>query len=192
LSELVLTAYDIRAYLHEALPALRAAIYRGNLAQAKDVLALHDEFLYDEYDLSEVLSEGDHSWVFTEKAADPESMDPQGDLVGLAYPLILLYHRPDVFRMVLGGSEIAVSKLAESLPGLPGSVGLIESGYREGLRAMWEIVGYLSAESTAALQQMCLKNVQETPDRASRFMERLAQGLAPVVQQGYGLVIERD
>lgn len=83
MTELVLTAYDVQKYLQEALPALRAAIYRGDLSQAKDVLSLYDDTLYDEYDLSQELIEGDFSWVFTEHAADPDSMDPEGLLVGL-------------------------------------------------------------------------------------------------------------
>src|SRR5690242_14346625 len=89
LSELVFTAYDVKNYLREALPALRAAIYRGDLSQAKDVLLLHDDTVYDEYELSRVLVEADYSWVFTPEAADPEVHDPEGTLVGLAYPLIL-------------------------------------------------------------------------------------------------------
>src|SRR5215813_4427150 len=92
LTELVFTAYDVKSYLREALPALRAAIYRGDLSQAKDVLALYDDTVYDEYELARVLVENDYSWVFTEEAADPEALDPEGSLVGLAYPLILVYH----------------------------------------------------------------------------------------------------
>src|SRR5439155_17988031 len=63
LTELVFTAFDLQGYVQEALPALKAAVYRGDLSQAKDVLALHDEPLYEEYDISQVLLEEDYSWI---------------------------------------------------------------------------------------------------------------------------------
>jgi hypothetical protein len=198
LTELVLTAYDIRMYLSEALPALRAAIYRSNLAAAKDVLALYDDTLYDEHDLYDALAEGDHSWIFTESAIDSERLDPDGRLVGLTYPLILTYHHPDLFRMIVGGSEFGAAALADDkpqvdLPGLPGTQNLIQPGFREGLRAMWEIVGYISPEDTAALRETALAAVRSSgANGISRLLERLAEGLKPVIEHGYGLVLERE
>jgi len=188
LSELVFTAFDVQKYLQEALPALRAAIYRGDLSQAKDVLALYDEALYDEYDLSQDLIEDDFSWVFTEAAADSEAMDPEGSLVGLTYPLILLYHHPELF-------QIEVSKL--DLDGvLDASQLAIQPGYREGLRAMWEIVGFITPEATRTLHQYCStrahETVQQPSEEASRLLVEMADGLKLVVEQGLGLVVERD
>ena len=195
--ELVLTAYDVRKYLQEALPALRAAIYRGDLSQAKDVLLLYDDTIYDEYDLTQDLIDGDYSWIFTEEAADPEAMDPEGTLVGLTYPLILVYHQPDVFRMVVGGSE-----LQRALPIFPASTSgeetaiAIQPGFREGLRTMWEIIGFITPEGTKALQEYCAVASQDKPPARSpavlRLMAQMAEGLKAVVERGFGLVIERD
>jgi hypothetical protein len=193
LTELVFTAYDVRTYLREALPALRAAIYRGDLSQAKDVLTLYDDTVYDEYELSRVLVESDYSWVFTEEAADPESHDPEGTLVGLAYPLILAYHHPEIFRMKIGGSELSglfpfVSRAT------PDDGIAVQPGYREGLRAMWEIVGFLTPEATAALRQHSVE-YRSSPEQIAlmaRLLRRIGSGLAPVVERGYGLVIERE
>ncbi len=198
LTELALTAYDIRTYLSEALPALRAAIYRSNLAPAKDVLAVYDDTLYDEHDLSEALAEGDHSWIFTENAIDSERLDPEGRLVGLTYPLILTYQHPDVFRMIVGGSEFKESVFIISAPqtdlfGLPGTVSLIQPGFREGLRAMWEIIGYISPEGTAVLRETALAAARSSgPNGINWLLERLAEGLRPVIERGYGLVLERE
>jgi hypothetical protein len=197
LTELVFTAYDVKTYLREALPALRAAIYRGDLSQAKDVLSLYDDTVYDEYELSRVLVENDYSWVFTEEAADPEAHDPEGTLVGLAYPLILAYHHPDVFRMKIGGSELAgLFPFVGSANSNASANGLaVQPGYREGLRAMWEIVGFLTPESTAALRQYSLeanRDSMQRPVGIIRLLERIASGLVPVVERGYGLVIERE
>jgi hypothetical protein len=200
LTELVLTAYDVQKYLQEALPALRAAIYRGDLSQAKDVLSLYDDTLYDEYDLSQELIEGDFSWVFTEHAADPDSMDPEGLLVGLTYPLILVYHHPELFRVVLGGSELqgALPFLKHPTPPQPsGNPALaVQPGFREGLRAMWEIVGFITPEGTKALQCYCAAASQENaparPAAVSRLLAQLAEGLKAVVERGFGLVVERD
>ncbi|MEP7284136.1 MAG: hypothetical protein ABI947_00045 [Chloroflexota bacterium] len=190
--EFVLTAYDIRSYLNEALPALRAGIYRGDLSQAKDVLTIYDETIYDEYELSRVLIEDNYSWVFTEEAANPELRDPEGTLVGLAYPLILVYHHPDVFRVRLGGSEL---NSAVPFIGMDSTGELsVQPGFREGLRAMWEIVGYLTPESTVALYEYCIKAVEKqshTPGMR-RVLKQIADGLQPVIARGYGLVIERD
>jgi hypothetical protein len=200
LTELVLTAYDVQQYLQEALPALRAAIYRGDLSQAKDVLSLYDDTLYDEYDLSQELIEGDYSWVFTEHAADPDSMDPEGLLVGLTYPLILVYHHPELFRMVLGGSELqnALPFLRHPTPPQPpdNPAMAVQPGFREGLRAMWEIVGFITPEGTKALQRYCASASQDTaPARSpavSRLLTQMAEGLKAVVERGFGLVLERD
>ncbi len=199
MSELVLTAYDIEKYLREALPALKAAIYRGDLSQAKDVLALYDDTMYDEYDLSHALVEDDYSWIFTPDAANAHENDPEGTLVGLTYPLILVYHHPDLFRLVIGGSELnnilpfdANSIAASS----NGSTAWVEPGFREGLRAMWEIVGFLTPDETKALQEYCRtagreKALKKSP-WAVALIDRLANGLNSVIEQGYGLVIERD
>jgi len=199
LTELVFTAYDVKSYLREALPALRAAIYRGDMSHAKDVLALYDDTVYDEYELARVLVENDYSWVFTEEAADPEALDPEGTLIGLAYPLILAYHHPDIFRMKIGGSDLpglfpfvgsVISTAANSDDSLT-----VQPGYREGLRAMWEIVGFLTPESTVALRQYSLENGQNPsrrPIAAARLLERIANELKPVIDLGYGLVIERE
>lgn len=199
MTELVFTAYDVKTYLREALPALRAAIYRGDLSQAKDVLALYDDTVYDEYELSRVLVENDYSWVFTEAAADPEECDPEGTLVGLAYPLILAYHHPDIFRVKLGGLELTslfpfAGSIASDAP-VPANGIAIQPGYREGLRAMWEIVGFLTPESTAALRQYCLEAGSNGTQRSlatQRLLERIGNGLTPVVERGYGLVVERE
>jgi hypothetical protein len=198
LTELVFTAYDVKTYLREAFPALRAAIYRGDLSQAKDVLALYDDTVYDEYELSRALVENDYSWVFTEAAADPEGRDPEGSLVGLAYPLILAFHHPDIFRVKLGGSELtSLFPFASSVisdAAVPANGVAIQPGYREGLRAMWEIVGFLTPESTAALRQYCLDPNHHAAQSfaTKRLLERMGSGLAPVVDLGYGLVIERE
>jgi hypothetical protein len=195
LAELVLTAFDIQKYLREAFPALRAAIYRGDLSQAKDVLAVYDETIYGEWDLTQVLVEVDYSWVFTEKAADPEAMDPEGTLVGFAYPLILAFHHPDVFRARLGGSDL--SKIFPFTngpsPDNTSSDGIVVyPGYREGLRAMWEITGFLTPQSTEALRQYCQQVGSQRNDSTARLMGQMAAGLKAVVDQGYGLVLERD
>jgi hypothetical protein len=191
LSELVLTAYDINLYLREALPALRAAIYRTDLSQAKDILLLHEETIYEEYDVSQALIDNDYSWVFTEKAADPETQDPDGTLIGLTYPLILAYHHPDIFHVRIGGvdlknvypfSAIGTNKLA------------VQTGYREGLRAMWEIVGFMTPEATHALFDACkAASKEQTHSKPiSRLLEQITTGLRTVINKGYGLVIERD
>jgi hypothetical protein len=195
LAELVLTAYDIQKYLREAFPALRAAIYRGDVSQAKDVLAIYDETVYGEWDLSQALVENDYSWIFTEKAADPETMDPEGTLVGLAYPLILAFHHPDLFRVRLGGSDL--SKLFPfSNGGTSESTStngiVVYPGYREGLRAMWEITGFLTPQSTDALRAYCVEISSQRNDSAARLMGQMAAGLKAVVEHGYGLVVERD
>jgi hypothetical protein len=188
LTELVFTAFDVQKYLQEALPALRAAVYRGDLSQAKDVLALYDEALYGEYDLSEVLLEDDHSWIFTEVAADSEAMDPEGDLVGLTYPLILLYHRPELFQLEVGKAEFDRMFDAAQVS--------IQPGFREGLRAMWEIVGFIPPEGTRALQAYCSTTGRERAvqqsDETARMVAEMADGLKLVVEQGLGLVVERD
>ena len=186
MSELVLTAYDIQNYLREALPALKAAIYRGDLSQAKDVLAQYDETIYDEYDLSQTLVENDYSGVFTEAAADPESVDPDGALIGLTYPLILAYHHPDLFHMRIGGSL--------GVKALEASRWQIQPGFREGLRTMWEITGYLTPAKTAELKEYCLSVVRERQlsEPVLRLLGQLANGLEAVVNSQYGIVIERD
>jgi hypothetical protein len=196
LSEIVLTAYDIQRYLREGLPAMRAAIYRGDLSQAKDVLILHDETIYGEYDLSQALVEDDYSWAFTEEAEDPESLDPDGTLIGLTYPLILAYHHPELFHARLGGAELHNTYPFSEI-GVNGLT--VQPGFREGLRTMWEIVGFLSPEATVMLQQYC-KNAleklsnggQKTPDGTAHLLTLLSHGLTSVIQHGYGLVIERD
>ncbi len=195
MAELVLTAFDIQKYLREAFPALRAAIYRGDVSQAKDVLAVYDETIYGEWDLTQALIEDDYSWIFTEKAANLETMDPEGTLVGLAYPLILAFHHPDVFRVRLGGTDLA--KIFPFTNG--GSADTTSSGgivvypgYREGLRAMWEITGFLTPQSTEALRQYCLQVSSQRTDSTARLMGQMAVGLKEVVDHGYGLVVERD
>jgi len=195
LTELVLTAYDIDKYQHEALPALKAAIYRGDLSQAKDVLALYDDTIYDEYELSRALVEDDYSWVFTEQAADPAALDPEGTLVGLTYPLILLYHHPELFRAALGGSELITLLPLTNAPDSD-SVYKIQPGFREGLRAMWEIIGYLSPDATRALYDYCQTTGREKAlaksEGSARLLERIASNLKSVVDRGMGLVVERD
>jgi hypothetical protein len=189
LTELVFTAFDLQGYVQEALPALKAAVYRGDLSQAKDVLTLHDEPLYEEYDLSQALIEEDYSWVFTEAAADPEAMDPEGQIIGLTYPLILIYHHPELFQMEFGSLELdGLLDKSQSLP--------IQPGFREGLRAMWEIVGYITPEATMALQQYLRTAGRERAIERSaetlRAVEELADGLKVVVERGLALVVERD
>ena len=188
MTELVFTAFDVQKYLQEALPALRAAIYRGDLSQTKDVLALYDEPLYDESDLTESLIEVDHSWIFTESAANPEAMDPAGDIVSLTYPLILLYHHPELF-------QIEVSKL-ELDSVLDPSELAIQPGFREGLRAMWEIVGFVTPETTKAFQQYCSSTgrakAAQRSEETVRVIEEMADGLRLVVERGLGLVVERE
>jgi hypothetical protein len=195
LTELVLTAYDEDKYQHEALPALKAAIYRGDLSQAKDVLALYDDTLYDEYDLSQILVEDDYSWVFTEQAADPESMDPEGSLVGLTYPLILLYHHPELLHATIGGSELITILPLTNAPDSD-SIFKIQPGFREGLRAMWEIIGYLPPAATCALYDYCRTIGREKTlaksEGTARLLERIANNLKAVVDRGMGLVVERD
>ena len=201
MAELVLTAFDIQKYLREAFPALRAAIYRGDLSQAKDVLIIYDETVYGEWDLTQALIEDDYSWIFTEKAANPETMDPEGTLVGLAYPLILAFHHPDVFRVRLGGSDLArifpftnggsPDTTSSGWPGLSGGI-VVYPGYREGLRAMWEITGFLTPQSTEALRQYCLQISSQRTDSTARLLGQIAAGLKEVVDHGYGLVVERD
>ena len=196
LTELVITAYDIDTYLKEALPALRAAIYRGDLSQAKDVLLLYDDHLYGEYDLSQDLIDIDYSWIFTESAAEPETLDPEGALVGLTYPLILAYHRPELFRMVIGGSEMQRILPLNGVSGAEESAVPIQPGFREGLRAMWEIVGFITPESTRALHEYCLTTGREKAlarsESAARLLTQIADGLKAVVEQNLGLVVERD
>ncbi len=186
MTELVFTAFDVQKYLQEALPALRAAVYRGDLSQAKDVLALYDEALYDEYDLTQVLIEEDYSWIFSEAAANAEAMDPEGLLVGLTYPLILLYHHPELFQMEVGKLEQDRVIDPAQLP--------IQSGYREGLRAMWEIVGFVTPEATKSLQAYCSTTGHERAqsEEINRMVAELADGLKLVVEQGLGLVLERE
>lgn len=201
MAELTFTAYDIQGYLREALPALRAAIYRGDLSQAKDVLTLYDETIYGEYDLSLTLVENDYSWIFTEASAAPEVHDPQGELIGLTYPLILAYHHADVFHAIIGGSE--VETIFPFIRNVSAGIGpaeeqslAVQSGFREGLRALWEIVGYLTPAGTIALRQYCLDAIAEgAPPRSSgakRTLSGFANGLNAVIERGYGLVLERD
>ena len=195
MAELVLTAFDIQKYLREAFPALRAAIYRGDLSQAKDVLAVYDETIYGEWDLTQSLVEDDYSWVFTEQAADPEAMDPEGTLVGLAYPLILAFHHPDVFRARLGGSDLSTIFPFTNGPSTDNTSSsgiVVYPGYREGLRAMWEITGFLTPQSTEALRHYCQQVSSQRTDSPARLMGQIAAGLNAVVDQGYGLVVERD
>ncbi len=201
MAELSFTAYDVQAYLREALPALRAAIYRGDLSQAKDVLTLYDETIYGEYDLSLALVENDYSWVFTEAAADPEIHDPEGELIGLTYPLILAYHHVEIFHVIMGGSELDslfpfVRNVVSSNGTTDEGVLAVQPGYREGLRALWEIVGYLTPAATVTLRQYCLDTIAEgAPSRSSgviRILSEFAKGLTQVTERGYGLVLERD
>lgn len=199
LTQLVLTAYDIEAYMQEALPALKAAIYRCNLSPAKDLLATHDDMLVDEWHLNDILPGADHSWIFTDACVDVEAHDPAGDLINLTYPLILLYHHPDLCRLTVPGAEFDdtlpfPADFGTGLPGVPGSDGLIQPGYREGLRAMWEIVGFVGVEDTRRLQQVCaaLAEHPSTQPLMARGLARLAQSLTMVVQQGFGLVLERE
>src|SRR5258708_33774322 len=81
LTELVFTAYDVKSYLREALPALRAAIYRGDLSKPKAGLALHDDTVYADYELSRVLVEVNYSWSLTDAAVVPEAFDLDGTWV---------------------------------------------------------------------------------------------------------------
>jgi hypothetical protein len=187
LSELILTAYDLRGYLAEAFPAIRAAIYRGNLSPARDLLALHDESIYDEYALSEALVETDYSWIFTSDAENADELDEESVLVGLTYPLILIYHQPDVFRMVIGGTA-----LSDAIPML-GNGEIVQDGFREGLRAMWEITGVITPESVRALRDYCNAAIAD-PARSMHapLLERLSKGLTRVVDRGFGLVLERE
>jgi hypothetical protein len=193
LSELALTAYDVQKYLREALPALRAAIYRGDLSQAKDVLTLYDDTVYDEYELSQALVENDYSWVFSEDASDPEAADPQGTLVGLVYPLILAYHHPELLHVGLRASG-----LEKILPLNPQSANgnslPIQPGFREGLRAMWEIIGFLTPEATVELRDYCRKIIdqRQNSDNVLRHLQQIIDDLGQVVALGYGLVIERE
>jgi hypothetical protein len=196
---LTLTAYDLDAYVSEALPALKAAIFRSNLAPAKDVLALKNEALLNEWDLTDALANEDYSWLFTDACAEIESRDPDGLIVGLTYPLILAYQQPDVFRLTLEGGEVNPAlpfptDFVAGLPGLPGTEGIVEAGFREGLRAMWEIVGYIAPEQTKSLQLHCLDLAEQTPTRPlwSRDAMRLAEGLKGVVERGLGVVVERE
>ncbi len=198
MTELVLTAYDVQKYIQEALPALRAAIYRGDLSQVKDVLSLYDDALVDEDELSEILIEKDYSWVFTEEAAYPEVMDSQGTLVNLIYPLILVYAQPELFQMDIGDLE-GIFPIRHFITtgefDVPG-VAQIQPGFREGLRAMWEILGYLPPEGVAALQRYCITTAHEKAlaqsEEAARLVDEMAEGLQAVVDRGLGLAFERD
>lgn len=198
MTELVLTAYDVVHYLSEALPALKAAIYRGNLAPAKDVLSVYDDTLYDEWELSQVLVETDYSWLFTPKSARPEEMDPESTLVGLTYPLILAYHHPEVFRMVIGGSRATAAlpllkdSGSESATTMTPVAELVQPGFKEGLRGMWEITGYLTPEATEKLRQSCVEALSASTPETARLLARLAEGLQIVTERGFGLVIERE
>jgi hypothetical protein len=204
LPQLVLNAYDVQKYLREALPALRAAIYRGDLSQAKDVLALYDDTVYDEYELSQVLIENDYSWVFSEDAGDPDAADPEGTLVGLAYPLILAYHHPELFHADLRGTGLEklfqpnghITNGGNGSIGSPGSKGTfhVEPGFREGLRAMWEITGFITPDTTIELRDYCRKLLSErvVPDGVSRRLHDMISDLDQVIALGYGLVIERE
>ena len=208
MSELVFTAYDINTYLREALPALKAAIYRADLSKAKDVLAVYDDTLYDEWALNDMLVGEDYAWVFTDAALDSGERDPDGALMGLTYPLILAYHHPEVVRIVMGGSELdRIDKILPFVhveaynPVQPVSSVSVNTdrvvilpGFKEGLRTMWEIVGYISPEGTAALRDHCLSHSTapyKIPGTA-RLLERFAEGLRPAITLGYGLVIERE
>ena len=199
MTQLVLTAYDLDRYLSEALAALKAAVFRSNLSPAKDVLATYNETLVDEWNLNDMLPDSDYRWIFTDECADIEHLDPEGDLVGLTYPLILLYHHPEVLRLNVPGAELDDAlpfppNFDAGLPGLPGTDGLIQTGYPEGLRTMWEIVGYITPADVRKVQQVCL-NVAATATGAgswTRALSRMADGLNNVIQHGYGLVIERE
>ncbi len=188
MTEFVLTAFDLGKYLQEALPALKAAIYRGDLSQVKDILSLYDDTLYGENNLSQTLIEDDYSWVFTEVATDLEKMDPQGALVDLMYPLILVYHHPELFQMEVESREL------EGVLDL--SVLSIQPGFREGLRAMWEITGFVSPEATRTLYDYCMTTRREKAaqrsEEAQRLTEEIEEGLRAVVERGMGLVVERD
>ncbi len=113
-----------------------------------------------------------------------------------------------MLRIVIGGSEL--DKLDKLMPfvrvvpfsnaptsdvnGADSDHVLILPGFREGLRTMWEIAGYISPEGTAILQDLCLQ-YSAGPNKApgvARLLERLAEGLKPAVALGYGLVIERE
>jgi hypothetical protein len=199
LTQLVLTAYDITAYLSEALPALKAAVYRSNLSPARDVLVAYNESLLNEWDLNDLLPDSDFRWIFTEECAQIDMLDPDGDLVGLTYPLIMLYHHPDVLRLPVPGGELDdalpfPNDFERGLPGLPGSDGLVEPGFTEGLRTMWEIVGYLSVERTRQLHRLCVETAHNTPLQTAwaRAVAHLANALDGVVQRGYGLIVERE
>ncbi len=198
MTELVLTAYDVQKYIQEALPALRAAIYRGDLSQVKDVLVLYDDALVDEDELTDILIEKDYSWVFTDESAFPDVMDAQGTLVNLVYPLILAYAQPDLFQMDIGDLEGVFPIrhfMATGEFDVPG-VAPIQPGYREGLRAMWEILGYVPPEAVAALQQYCITTAHDKAlalsDEAAQLVDEIAEGLQAVVDRGLGLVFERD
>jgi hypothetical protein len=196
---LILTAYDVDGYLNEALPALKAAIFRSNLSPAKDVLAIRNEILIGEWDLNEALSNEDYSWLLTEASMELEDRDPEGVIVGLTYPLILAYYQPDVFRLALESAELSAMlpfplDFTAGLPGLPGTEGMVQPGFREGLRTMWEIVGFIMPEQTQLLHTQCVELSEQTPTRPlwTRDAMRLAEGLSPVVEQRLGLVVERE
>ena len=101
--------------------------------------------------------------------------------------------------MVLEGAEVPASlpfqaDFFSGLPGMSGTNGLIQAGFEEGLRAMWEIVGYISPANSQTLRDVCQQLLDNAPARTprTRMIERLAQGLNRVIQQGYGLVVERE
>ncbi|MBX3064642.1 MAG: hypothetical protein KF726_16795 [Anaerolineae bacterium] len=199
MGHLILTAFDIKSYLNEALPAMKAAIFRGNLSPAKDVLAIRNEALLGEWDLNDALANEDYSWLFTERSAQVEDHDPDGLIVGLTYPLILAYHQPDLLRLPLESAELNPAlpfpaDFSTGIPGLPGTEGIVQAGFQEGLRAMWEIVGYVSPEDTRALHTQCLTLAEQTPTRAAwtRDAMKLTEGLNEVLRRGYGLVVERE
>ncbi|HLY25617.1 MAG TPA: hypothetical protein VKQ72_04715, partial [Aggregatilineales bacterium] len=147
------------------------------------------------------LVENDYSWIFTEAAASPEIHDPKGELVGLTYPLILAYHHPDVFHFIIGGSEVEnafpfVRNVANGNSLSDEGALAVQPGYREGLRALWEIVGYFTPMGTVALRQYCLATIAEgappKPSGIRRILGGFANGLSGVIERGYGLVLERD
>lgn len=191
MSELVLTAYDIRGYLREAFPAMRAAIYRGDLSQAKDVLALYDETLYAEYDIAGALLDNDYSWVFTDEVTDPAELDPNGEIIGLTYPLILSYYKPEVCQISL--SETLFNLLLSTAYGHSSQVLRVEPGHREGLRAMWEVLGYLPPEAVGLLHEHCVR-IKHEPSlhQVRQKIEALCQHLPRVIHSTFGLIIERE
>jgi hypothetical protein len=61
---------------------------------------------------------------------------------------------------------------------------------------MWEIVGFVTPESTRALRDYCLTTGRERAlvrsDGAARLLAQVADGLKAVVERNLGLVVERD